>query len=103
MLSASLPSADAYDAFSLSPVTVVARVLASQRTSASRISSATASAVFAASTASRSQDAWLAQICDLRLVATREGIGEKQFPKVIAGVRSQVGIEVIKTPSQNAA
>ncbi len=39
------------DAFSLSPITVVARVLASQLTSASRISSATASAVFAPSNA----------------------------------------------------
>jgi hypothetical protein len=47
MLSASLPSVEAYDAFNLSPITVVAGVLASQWTSASRISSATASAVFA--------------------------------------------------------
>jgi hypothetical protein len=37
---ASLPSIEAYDAFSFSPITVVVRVLASQRTSASRISSA---------------------------------------------------------------
>jgi hypothetical protein len=44
---------EAYDALSLSPATVVARVLASHRTSAFRISSATASAVFAASSASR--------------------------------------------------
>ena len=29
--------------------------------------------------------------------------GEKQLPKVIEGVRFQEGIEVIKTPSQNAA
>ena len=38
-------SVEAYDAFSLSPVSVVARVRASPRTSISRISSATASAV----------------------------------------------------------
>jgi len=29
--------------------------------------------------------------------------GEKQLPKVIEGVRFQDGIEVIETPSQNAA
>ena len=44
MLSASLPTVDAYHAVSLSPITVVARVLASQLTSPSRIPSATASA-----------------------------------------------------------
>ena len=53
MLSASLPSVAAYDAFSLSSMTDVARVPASQRNSAFRISSATALAVFAASSASR--------------------------------------------------
>jgi len=55
MLSASLPSveaeAEAYEAFNLSPMTVVALVLASRRTSVSRISSASASAVFASSNA----------------------------------------------------
>jgi hypothetical protein len=51
MLSASLLTVEAYDAFSLSPITVVARVPASQLTSASRVSSATASAVFASSNA----------------------------------------------------
>jgi hypothetical protein len=53
MLSASLASVEAYDAFSLSPTTVAARVLASRRTSLSRISRAIASAVFAASNALR--------------------------------------------------
>ena len=43
MLSVSLPTVDAYHAVSLSPITVVARVLASQLTSPSRIPSATAS------------------------------------------------------------
>jgi hypothetical protein len=42
-----------YDAFNLSPITVVADMPASRRTSVSRISSATASAVFAASNALR--------------------------------------------------
>jgi hypothetical protein len=46
MLSASLASVEGYDAFSLSPMTA-ARVLASRRTSVSRISRAIASGVFA--------------------------------------------------------
>jgi hypothetical protein len=73
MLSASLSSVEAYDAFSLSLITVVARMLASHPTSASRNSSATASAVFAASNASRVLMLARAN-SDLRLVAAREGI-----------------------------
>ena len=76
MLLASLPSVEAYDAFNLSPITVVARVLASHRTSALRISRAFASAVFCRLERLAGLDVWLAQIGDLRLVAAREGIVE---------------------------
>ena len=48
MLSASLASVKAYDAFNLSPITVVARMLASHRISVSSNSRAIASALFAA-------------------------------------------------------
>ena len=82
MLSASLPSVDAYDAFTLSPMTVVARVLASQSTSASRISSTTTSSVFAASNAtcvmmlgSRKYES--------ALVATRERIVKSLLGEIV--------------------
>jgi hypothetical protein len=60
MLSASLDSVKAYDAFNLSPITVVARMLASHRISVS--------------SNSRGQDVWLAETCDMRLVAAHKSI-----------------------------
>ena len=74
MLSASLASVEAYDAFSLSPMTVVARVLASRRTSVSRNSRDDCLSFFCRFERLVAQSVWLAQTCDLRLVAAREGV-----------------------------
>jgi hypothetical protein len=76
MLSASLPSMEVYDAFSLSPITVVARVLTSHPTSASlRVENFQRDGLGYFSRFERlaSLDAWLAQIFDMRLVAVRDG------------------------------
>ena len=73
-LSASLASVKAYDAFNLSPITVVARMLASHRISVSSNSRAIASALFAAFERLAGQDVWLAEICDMRLVAAHKSI-----------------------------
>jgi hypothetical protein len=88
---------EVYDAFSLSPITVVAYVLASHPPSASRISSATASAAFAALRVLRVLIAWLAQICDMRLVAAR---GHREKPSRLnrPALRGQKARPLIRFP-----
>ena len=91
MLSASLPSLEACDAFSLSPINVVARVLASHRTSVSRISRAPAAAVFAAWSAT-----WVVK---LGLTLLSEKTGAERVYRVSAGPLSKSKPKISARPA----
>jgi hypothetical protein len=78
MLSASLPSveaeAEAYEAFNLSPMTVVAIGVGQPSDLCVKNFQRECLGCFCLFERAAGHDAWLAQICDLRLVAAREGI-----------------------------